>query len=143
MQLRTRHLRCENRTIAFVPTMGFLHEGHLSLMRTGREQADILVASIFVNPAQFAPHEDFEAYPRDMARDLALAETVGTDIVFTPNDEMMFQAFCLSFGVANLKRMSHWLKHLPPHILCQFPVTRRRNPNWRVPVLAAVVEVAC
>jgi pantoate--beta-alanine ligase len=90
MQSRNRHLRRENRTIAFVPTMGFLHEGHLSLLRTGRERADILVASIFVNPAQFAPNEDFEAYPRDMARDLALAETVGTDIVFTPNDAMMY-----------------------------------------------------
>ncbi len=91
MQSRIRHLRCEGRTIAFVPTMGFLHEGHLSLMRTGRERADILAVSIFVNPAQFAPGEDFEAYPRDMARDLELAASVGADIVFTPDNDLMYR----------------------------------------------------
>ncbi len=90
MQSRARQLRREGRRIAFVPTMGFLHEGHLSLMRTGRERADVLVTSIFVNPTQFAPGEDFEAYPRDMPRDLGLAESVGTDIVFTPDNEMMY-----------------------------------------------------
>ena len=90
MRSRMHQLRCEARTIAFVPTMGYLHEGHLSLMRLGREQADILVVSIYVNPAQFAPGEDFEAYPRDMQRDLALANSVGTDIVFTPDDDMMY-----------------------------------------------------
>ena len=76
--------------MAFVPTMGYLHEGHLSLMRLGRQRADILVVSIYVNPAQFAPGEDFEAYPRDMQRDLSLATSVGTDIVFTPDDDMMY-----------------------------------------------------
>ncbi len=90
MRSRMHQLRCEARTIAFVPTMGYLHEGHLSLMRLGREQADILVVSIYVNPAQFAPGEDFEAYPRDMQRDLDLATSVGTDIVFTPDDDMMY-----------------------------------------------------
>jgi pantoate--beta-alanine ligase len=90
MQSRARQLRREGRRIAFVPTMGFLHTGHLSLMRLGRQRADVLVVSIFVNPAQFAPHEDFEAYPRDMARDLALAESVNADIVFTPDDAMMY-----------------------------------------------------
>ena len=91
MQSRAHQLRRDGRRIAFVPTMGFLHEGHLSLMRIGREQADVLVISIFVNPTQFAPGEDFEAYPRDMPRDLALAESVGGDIVFTPDDEMMYR----------------------------------------------------
>jgi pantoate--beta-alanine ligase len=90
MQSRAHRLRCEGRSIAFVPTMGFLHEGHLSLMRTGRERADILVVSIYVNPAQFAPGEDFEAYPRDMQRDLDLAASVGADIVFTPDDDRMY-----------------------------------------------------
>ncbi len=90
MQSRSRQLRREGRTIAFVPTMGFLHEGHLSLMREGRQRADILVTSIFVNSTQFAPGEDFETYPRDMPRDLALATSVGTDIVFTPDNEMMY-----------------------------------------------------
>jgi pantoate--beta-alanine ligase len=90
MQSRVGRLKREGRTIAFVPTMGFLHEGHLSLMRTGRERADTLVASIFVNPTQFAPGEDFEAYPRDMPRDLTMARSVGVDIVFTPDNVMMY-----------------------------------------------------
>ncbi len=90
MRSRAHQLRCDERTIAFVPTMGFLHEGHLSLMRTGRQRADILVVSIYVNPAQFAPGEDFEAYPRDMQRDLDLVASLGADIVFTPDDEMMY-----------------------------------------------------
>jgi len=66
--------------------MGFLHEGHLSLMRKGRELGDDLVISIFVNPTQFSPQEDFESYPRDFARDLELAGKEGVDAVFTPDD---------------------------------------------------------
>ncbi|MBS0013620.1 MAG: pantoate--beta-alanine ligase [Desulfobacterales bacterium] len=83
MRQTAENLRAQGNTIAFVPTMGYLHEGHLSLMRKGRELADILVASIFVNPAQFAPGEDYEAYPRDPERDAALAEQTGVDILFT------------------------------------------------------------
>ncbi len=90
MQSHAGRLKREGRTIAFVPTMGFLHEGHLSLMRAGRERADILAASIFVNPTQFAPGEDFEAYPRDMQRDLTMATSVGVDVVFTPDNAMMY-----------------------------------------------------
>ena len=90
MQSHAGRLKREGRTIAFVPTMGFLHEGHLSLMRAGRERAAILAASIFVNPAQFAPGEDFEAYPRDMQRDLTMARSVGVDVVFTPDNAMMY-----------------------------------------------------
>jgi len=66
--------------------MGFFHEGHLSLMRKGRELSDDLVISIFVNPAQFGPQEDFEAYPRDLERDLQLAQEIGVDAVFTPDN---------------------------------------------------------
>jgi len=77
-------------TIAFVPTMGYFHEGHLALMRKWRLQAEILVVSIFVNPTQFAPAEDFERYPRDMERDLRLAESVGVDIVFAPEVPDMY-----------------------------------------------------
>ena len=77
-------------TIGFVPTMGFLHEGHLSLMRTAREQADTVIVSIYVNPTQFAPGEDYEAYPRNMERDLALCEEEGVAAVFTPGDEVMY-----------------------------------------------------
>jgi len=66
--------------------MGFFHEGHLSLMRKGRELSDDLVISIFVNPAQFDPQEDFESYPRDLERDLQLAQEIGVDAVFTPDN---------------------------------------------------------
>ena len=77
-------LHREGKTIALVPTMGYLHEGHLSLLRAGRDAADILVISIFVNPLQFGANEDFNVYPRDMERDLELAESCGVDIVFAP-----------------------------------------------------------
>lgn len=90
MKALSAHHRQAGRSIAFVPTMGFLHEGHLSLMREGRSRADVLVASIFVNPAQFAPNEDFETYPRDMERDVELAGEVGVDILFTPNRSTIY-----------------------------------------------------
>jgi len=73
-----------------VPTMGFFHEGHLSLMRKGREIGDDLVISIFVNPAQFGPQEDFESYPRDLERDLQLAREIGVDAVFTPDNMELY-----------------------------------------------------
>jgi len=84
MQAFSDGLRKAGRTIGFVPTMGFLHEGHLSLMRLARQKADALVVSIFVNPAQFGPGEDFATYPRDLERDMALIATVGADALFTP-----------------------------------------------------------
>jgi len=70
--------------------MGFFHEGHLALMRRGREISDDLVISLFVNPTQFGPNEDYETYPRDTDRDLALAETVGVDAVFIPSVDDMY-----------------------------------------------------
>ncbi|RLB04759.1 MAG: pantoate--beta-alanine ligase [Deltaproteobacteria bacterium] len=90
MQGLAESLRKQGKKIAFVPTMGYLHEGHLSLMRYGREIADVLVTSIYVNPAQFAPGEDFEEYPRDFERDVRLSEKVGVDIIFTTTDEQMY-----------------------------------------------------
>jgi pantoate--beta-alanine ligase len=76
--------RRAGRRIGLVPTMGYFHEGHLSLMRRAREENDVLVVSLFVNPAQFAPGEDFEAYPRDEERDERLAEAEGVDVLFAP-----------------------------------------------------------
>lgn len=84
MQAYADRVRNAGRTMAFVPTMGFLHEGHLSLFRIGRKRGDILAASIFVNPAQFGPTEDFDTYPRNLERDLSLLEKEDVDVVFTP-----------------------------------------------------------
>ncbi|OEU52468.1 MAG: pantoate--beta-alanine ligase [Desulfobacterales bacterium C00003060] len=90
MQQKAGHLLQTGNTIALVPTMGYLHEGHLALMREGRKHGDALVVSIFVNPTQFDPGEDLESYPRDMDRDAHLAESVGVDIIFAPEAEAMY-----------------------------------------------------
>jgi len=90
MQVLSDKFKKEGKKIAFVPTMGYFHKGHLSLMERGRELADILVISIFVNPIQFGPGEDFMEYPRDLERDLSLAEGVGVDVVFIPEAEEMY-----------------------------------------------------
>lgn len=84
--------RCAGKSIGFVPTMGALHEGHRSLMQAARDRDDVAVLSIFVNPTQFAPHEDFNAYPRVMDADLAMAEEVGIDAVYAPGAQAMYPA---------------------------------------------------
>ena len=78
------------RTIAFVPTMGFFHEGHLGLMRECRKRGDLLVVSLFVNPTQFGPSEDFKKYPRDFERDRKMAEEVNVDVLFVPEAIEMY-----------------------------------------------------
>ena len=82
-------VRREGKRIGFVPTMGALHEGHLSLVRASKAECDCTVVSIYVNPTQFGPNEDFSKYPRTLEADLALLADCGTDFVFAPsNDEM-------------------------------------------------------
>jgi len=88
-ELSKKYLK-ENKTIGFVPTMGFLHEGHLSLVRRAREENDIVVVSIFVNPTQFGPNEDYESYPRDFERDVKLLKELNVDVVFHPPVEEMY-----------------------------------------------------
>jgi len=77
-------------TVGFVPTMGFLHEGHLALVRRAKAESSAVMVSIYVNPAQFGPREDFGAYPRDLDRDLELLRKEGTDIVFVPSGDEMY-----------------------------------------------------
>ncbi|HML53169.1 MAG TPA: pantoate--beta-alanine ligase [Solidesulfovibrio magneticus] len=82
----------QGRTVGFVPTMGYLHAGHESLMRLARGRAETVVASVFVNPTQFGPGEDLDAYPRDLDRDAALAEAAGVDVLFAPSPEAMYES---------------------------------------------------
>ncbi len=90
MQETADSLRRRGKTIALVPTMGYFHEGHLDLMRIGRTRGDYLAVSLYVNPTQFAPTEDFEAYPRDFERDRKMAEGVGVDAIFCPDSSAMY-----------------------------------------------------
>lgn len=92
MRAWSRAERARGRKIGFVPTMGFLHEGHLRLVDRATELADRVVLSIFVNPLQFGPHEDFNTYPRDLARDRQLAEARGVDCLFVPDASEMYPA---------------------------------------------------
>lgn len=96
-------LKRDVRRIAFVPTMGFLHEGHASLLREGRKRGDVLVLSIFVNPIQFGKHEDLDRYPRNLDGDCAIARECDVDIVFTPTAAEMYPGgFQTSIRVSNL-----------------------------------------
>ena len=90
MQAFSESVRNAGQKISFVPTMGYFHEGHLSLMREGRKRGDCLAISIYVNPTQFGPSEDFEKYPRDFERDSSLADGVGVDVIFYPEDKEMY-----------------------------------------------------
>ena len=116
MKALSRLAAGRGKKVVLVPTMGALHEGHLMLLRKGRELGDVLVVSIFVNPAQFGPGEDYSRYPRDIERDLALARKEGVDVVFSPRAEEMYpggyQTFVeveeLSRRLCGLSRPGHF-----------------------------------
>jgi len=90
MQAFSESARNAGQKISFVPTMGYFHDGHLSLMKDGKRRGDCLAISIYVNPTQFGPSEDFEKYPRDFERDKSLADGVGVDVIFYPEDKEMY-----------------------------------------------------
>ena len=95
--------RAEGRSIGLVPTMGYLHEGHLSLLRAAREECDVVVMSLFVNPTQFGPGEDLDRYPRDEERDARLAAEAGVDLVYAPPVEEVYpQGFATGVEVEGL-----------------------------------------
>lgn len=103
MQRTADALRAAGRRIGFVPTMGYLHEGHASLIRQARKQSDEVVVSLFVNPRQFGPGEDYQTYPRDLDRDLRLIRETGGDIVFIPSAEEIYPVdFATSVHVGGL-----------------------------------------
>jgi pantoate--beta-alanine ligase len=116
MQRRALELKRSGNRIGFVPTMGFLHEGHLSLMHLARQHCDVLVVSIFVNPTQFGPNEDLDAYPRDFERDEALCVNEGVDLVFYPAAGTMYaddasvrvDEELLSSGLCGASRPAHF-----------------------------------
>ena len=105
MMSLSRELRTDGRRLGLVPTMGALHEGHLSLMNRAREMCDTVITSIFVNPTQFSPTEDFTRYPRDLARDAELAFTRGVDFIFAPAaDDMYPEPFLTYVDVEGLSQ---------------------------------------
>jgi pantoate--beta-alanine ligase len=123
-------LRRAGRRLALVPTMGFLHEGHLSLMREGRKRADAVATSIFVNPTQFGPKEDLSRYPRDFEGDLAKCASAGVDMVFAPEASIMYPAGYetyvevtdVSQGLCGERRPGHFrgVATIVTRLLCMF-----------------------
>jgi pantoate--beta-alanine ligase len=123
-------LRRAGRRQALVPTMGFLHEGHLSLMREGRKRADGVAASIFVNPTQFGPKEDLSRYPRDFEGDLAKCASAGVDVVFAPEASTMYppgyetyvEVTDVSQGLCGERRPGHFrgVATIVTRLLCMF-----------------------
>lgn len=103
MQQLAKANKCSGKTIGFVPTMGYLHEGHLTLVKEARTANNIIIMSIFVNPLQFGPGEDFDAYPRNSERDTKLAQEAGVDILFMPSAKNMYTND-RSTGMTVLKR---------------------------------------
>jgi pantoate--beta-alanine ligase len=106
MQGAAERIRLGGKRLAIAPTMGCLHEGHLSLIRAARRNADVVITTIFVNPAQFGPGEDFERYPRNLERDTALAAGAGTDYIFAPAVRELYpEGYCTYVSVEDLSRL--------------------------------------
>ena len=105
IQKKCEGLRLEGKVLGFVPTMGFFHEGHLELMRVAKRHSDVVIISIFVNPIQFGPSEDFESYPRNIPGDLEKARQAGVDIAFLPSVEEMYpQGFQTKVSAGNVTK---------------------------------------
>lgn len=104
MQQISESIRREGKKIACVPTMGYLHEGHLSLVKKGKEYADVVITTNFVNPTQFAPNEDFDKYPRDLDRDCKLLEEAGADYVFAPTAEEMYPGYDTEINIKGVSQ---------------------------------------
>ncbi len=115
MQHVTDGIRATGGTIGVVPTMGYLHEGHLTLIRAARQFAGTVITTLFVNPTQFGPSEDFERYPRSFERDFTLASEAGSDYLFAPNAEAMYPAGYATF--VNVTKLDELLegKSRPGH----------------------------
>ncbi len=97
MQIYSDKIRINGNKIGVVPTMGYLHEGHLSLIRLAKQHSDVVITTIFVNPAQFSPEEDFEKYPRDLNRDISMCTSAGCNVVFAPDVAAMYNHNFLTF----------------------------------------------
>jgi len=112
-QLKIYH--SEGYEIGFVPTMGYLHKGHLSLVEIAKEKADKVIVSIYVNPTQFGPDEDFEKYPRDIKRDRMILRKMGVDVLFLPTNKMMYPEGYLTY--VEVERLSKILcgEYRPSH----------------------------
>lgn len=103
MSMLVKMWKKDDKSIGLVPTMGYLHEGHISLVKTARKHNDIVVMSIFVNPLQFGPKEDYEKYPRNIKRDEEMANAAGVDVIFAPSVEGMYpKGFCTYVSVEDL-----------------------------------------
>ncbi|CDF57406.1 pantoate--beta-alanine ligase [Thermobrachium celere] len=116
MKRHMKDIKKQGRSIGFVPTMGYLHEGHMSLIKRARGENEVVVVSVFVNPTQFGPNEDYERYPRDEERDKKMCEEAGCDILFMPNKDDMYrenystyvEVHGLTEGLCGAKRPGHF-----------------------------------
>jgi len=115
IQKMSNDIRKQDQSIGFVPTMGYLHDGHISLLKAARSQSDFVVLSIFVNPTQFGPQEDLSIYPNDLPKDLNAAEKAGVDLVFTPTKDDLYGPNYQTF--VRLKELPNHLcgLHRPTH----------------------------